>query len=122
MKFESPVPEFSWIPLEAVKGFLAVPFAMGLAPYDEPLPARLDDLDEWHRKDLFREGNELKGWIEVEDGKITAWGQHGGGRIGVTRLKIGPKTLTVKAKAMPDLLPEPVVTEASLRFTEAYGG
>ena len=99
MKFESSATAVSWIPFEAVKGFLALPFDMGLAHYDEPLPARLDDLDEWHRRDLFRECNELKGWIEVEDGKITAWGQHGGGRIGVTRLKIGPKTLTVKAKA-----------------------
>jgi hypothetical protein len=122
MKFESSVTAVSWIPFEAVKGFLAVPFDMGLAHYDEPLPSRLDDLDDWHRKDLFRECNELKGWIEVEDGKITAWGQHGGGRIGVTRLKIGPKTLTVKAKAMPDIRPEPVVTETFVRFTQTCGG
>jgi hypothetical protein len=122
MKFESSVTAVSWIPFEAVNGFLAVPFGMGLAHYDEPLPARLDDLDEWHRKDLFRECNELKGWIEVEDGKIAAWGQHGGGRIGVTRLRIGPKTLTVKAKAMPDIRPEPVVTETHVRFTQTCGG
>jgi hypothetical protein len=122
MKYESSVTAVSWIPFEAVKGFLAVPFGMGLAHYDEPLPPRLDDLDEWHRKDLFRECNELKGWIEVEDGKIAAWGQHGGGRIGVTRLKIGPKTLTVKAKAMPDIRPEPVVTETYVRFTQTCGG
>ena len=122
MKFESSVTAVSWIPFEAVKGFLAMPFDMGLAHYDEPLPSRLDDLDEWHRKDLFRECNELKGWIEVEDGKITAWGQHGGGRIGVTRLKIGPKTLTVKAKAMPDIRSEPVVTETYVRFTQTCGG
>ncbi len=122
MKFESSVTAVSWIPFEAVNGFLAVPFGMGLAHYDEPLPARLDDLDDWHRKDLFRECNELKGWIEVEDGRIAAWGQHGGGRIGVTRLKIGPKTLTVKAKAMPDIRPEPVVTAAYVRFTQTCGG
>ena len=122
MKFESSVTAVSWIPFEAVKGFLGVPFAMGLAHYDEPLPARLDDLDEWHRKDLFRECNELKAWIEVEDGKITAWGQHGGGRIGVTRLKLGPKTVTVKAKAMPDIRPEPVVTDDYVRFSQTCGG
>jgi hypothetical protein len=122
MKYESSVTAVSWIPFEAVKGFLAVPFAMGMAHYDEPLPSRLDDLDEWHRMDLFRECNELKGWIEVDDGKITAWAQNGGGRIGVTRLKIGPKTLTVKAKAMPDIRPEPVVTETYVRFTQTCGG
>ena len=122
MKFESSVTAVSWIPFEAVKGFLAMPFDMGLAHYDEPLPGRLDDLDAWHRKDLFRECNELKGWIEVEEGKIAAWGQHGGGRIGVTRLKLGPKSITVKAKAMPDIRPDPVVTDTYVRFTQTCGG
>jgi hypothetical protein len=122
MKFESSVTAVSWIPSEAVKGFLAMPFAMGLAHYDEPLPAMLDDLEEWHKKDLFREANELRGWIEVEDGKITGYGQEGKGRIGVTRLKLGPKTVTVKAKAMPDIRPEPVVTDTYVRFTQTCGG
>ena len=99
-----------------------MPFAMGLAHYDEPLPAMLDDLEEWHKKDLFREANELRGWIEVEDGKITGYGQQGKGRIGVTRLKLGPKTVTVKAKAMPDIRPEPVVTDTYVRFTQTCGG
>jgi hypothetical protein len=122
MKFESSVTAVSWIPSEAVKGFLAMPFAMGLAHYDEPLPARLDDLEQWHAQDLFREANELRGWIEVEDGKIIGYGQEGKGRIGVTRLKLGPKTVTVKAKAMPDIRPEPVVTETYVRFTQTCGG
>ena len=122
MKFESSITAVSWIPFEAVKGFLAMPFAMGLAHYDEPLPARLDDLEHWHKQDLFREANELRGWIEVEDGKITGYGQDGMGRIGVTRLKLGPKTVTVKAKAMPDIRPEPVVTETYVRFTQTCGG
>lgn len=122
MKFESSVTAVSWIPFEAVKGFLAMPFAMGLAHYDEPLPARLDDLEQWHKQDLFREANELRGWIEVEDGRITGYGQEGKGRIGVTRLKLGPKTVTIKAKAMPDIRPEPVVTETSVRFTQTCGG
>jgi hypothetical protein len=122
MKFESSVTAVSWIPSEAVKGFLAMPFAMGLAHYDEPLPAKLDDLDQWHKQDLFREANELRGWIEVEDGKITAYGQEGKGRIGATRLKLGPKTVTVKAKAMPDIRPEPVVTDTYVRFTQTCGG
>jgi len=122
MKFESSVTAVSWIPFEAVKGFLAMPFDMGLAHYDEPLPARLDDLNEWHKRDLFREANELLGWIEVEDGKITGYGQSGGGRIGVTRLKLGPKSVTVKAKAMADIQPEPEVTDTYVRFKQTCGG
>src|SRR5260370_33346023 len=99
MKIQSSVTAVSWIPYEAVKGFLAMPFAMGLAHYDEPLPARLDDLDQWHRQDLFREANELRGWIEVEDGKITGSCQEGKVRIGVTRLRLRPKTRNAEAKA-----------------------
>ncbi len=145
MRYESSVTAISWIPAEAVKGFLGVPFEMGLAHYDHPLPEILDDLDEWHRKDLFRECNELKGWIEVEGGApgaglagpgasrgdvppqinvgtITACGQAGGGRIGVTRLKLGPTSVTVKAKSMPDIRPAPVVTADYVRFTQTCGG
>ena len=122
MKYESSVTAVSWIPFEAVNGFLALPFGMGLAHYDEPLPSRLDDIDAWHRKDLFREANELRGWIEVEHGKITGYGQEGKGRIGATRLNLGVKTLTVKAKPMPDIRPQPEVTDTYVRFTQTCGG
>jgi hypothetical protein len=122
MKFESSVTAVSWIPFEAVQGFLAMPFDMGLAHYDQPLPSRLEDIEDWHRQDLFREANELRGWIEVEDGKITGYGQEGKGRIGATRLKLGPKTVTVKAKPMPDIRPEPEVTATYVRFTQTCGG
>ena len=116
MRYESSVTAISWIPSEAVKGFFGVPFEMGLTHYDEMLPDQLDDLDEWHRRDLFRECNELKGWIEVEDGQIVAHGQEGGGRIGVTRMKVGPKTLTVNAKGLADIRPDAEVTDEHGRF------
>jgi len=122
MKYESSVTAVSWIPFEAVQGFLAVPFEMGLAHYDEPLPSQLDDIDAWHGQDLFREANELRGWIEVENGRITGYGQDGRGRIGATRLKLGPKTITVKAKAMPDIRSQPEVTDTYVRFTQTCGG
>ena len=122
MRYESSVTAISWIPAEAVRGFLGIPFDMGLAHYDDPLPEHLDDLDEWHRRDLFRECNELKGWIDVVDGKIVGYGQQGGGRIGVTRLKLGPKAVSVKAKSMPDIRPDPTVTDDYVRFVQTCGG
>src|SRR5437660_10782045 len=45
MKYESSVTAVSWIPFEAVKGFLPMPFDMAHAHYDESLPALLDDID-----------------------------------------------------------------------------
>ena len=122
MQYKSSVTAVSWIPAEAVKGFLGVPFEMGIAHYDDALPESLGNLDEWHRKDLFRECNELKAWIEVEDGRIVSYGQDGGGRIGVTRLKVGPKTVTFKAQAFADIRPAPEVTADYVRFTQTCGG
>src|SRR5260370_2367378 len=58
MKFESSVTAVSWIPFEAVKGFLAMPFDMGLAPYDEPLPALLHHPYDWRQPDPLRQGTE----------------------------------------------------------------
>ena len=49
-----------------------LPFEWGVAHYDEPPHDRLLDLDALEENDLFREANELKAWIEVDDdGKIT---------------------------------------------------
>jgi hypothetical protein len=74
-----------------------------------------------HRADLFREANELHGWIEVEDGKITDYGQTGRGRIGLTRLKLGPKEIAVPAVAMPTLQ-NAEVGDGWVRFTQTAGG
>jgi hypothetical protein len=74
-----------------------------------------------HRADLFREANELQAWVEVEDGKITDYGQAGRGRIGLTRLKLGPKEIAVPAVAMPTLQ-NAEVGDGWVRFTQTAGG
>src|SRR5256885_3692143 len=89
MRIESSVTSISWIPSEAVEGLPKVPFSLGVAHYDDPPPDRVDYIETMHRADLFREANELKAWIEVEDGKIVEHGHAGRGRIGLTRLKLG---------------------------------
>ena len=70
MRIESSVTSISWIPSEAVEGLPKLPFTLGVAHYDSPPPDRVDNIDTMHRADLFREANELKAWVEVEDGKI----------------------------------------------------
>ncbi len=103
MRIESSVTSISWIPSEAVEGLPKLPFTFGVAHYDDPPPERVDHIETMHRADLFREANELKGWIEVEGGKIVDYGHVGRGRIGLTRLKLGPKEIAVPAVAMPTL-------------------
>ena len=121
MRIESSVTSISWIPSEAVEGMPKLPFSMGVAHYDQPPPDRIDHIETMHRADLFREANELKGWIEVENGKIVDQGHGGRGRIGLTRLKVGPKEIAVKAVALPTLQ-KIEVGDDFVRFTQTAGG
>ncbi len=123
MRVESSVTSITWIPSEAIKGMPKLPFEMGIAHYDEPPHDRLLDLDAMHENDLFREANELKAWIEVEDdGEITGHGYTGGGRIGVTRLKLGRREIAFPAVQYPLIQAEPEVVDGSVKFTQSAGG
>jgi len=121
MRIESSVTSISWIPSEAVEGLPKLPFTFGVAHYDDPPPERVDHIETMHRADLFREANELKAWIEVEGEKIVDHGHTGRGRIGLTRLKLGPKELAVPAVAMPTLQ-NSEVGDGWVRFTQTAGG
>jgi len=122
MRIASSVTSISWIPSEAVEGLPKLPFTFGVAHYDDPPPDRIDHIETMHRADLFREANELKAWIEVDDsGKIVDHGHGGQGRIGLTRLKLGPKEIAVPAVAMPTLQ-NSEVGDGWVRFTQTAGG
>jgi hypothetical protein len=123
MRIESSVTSITWIPSEAIKGMPKLPFEMGVAHYDEPPHDRLLDLDAMHENDLFREANELKAWIEVEDGgKITGQGYEGGGRIGVTRLKLGRREIAFPAVQYPLIQADPEVGDGWVKFVQSAGG
>jgi mannose-6-phosphate isomerase-like protein (cupin superfamily) len=121
VRIESSVIAISWIPSEAVEGLAKMPFSFGVAHYDDAPPDQLVDIDLMHRADLFREANELRAWIEVDDGKIVDHGHNGRGRIGVTRLKVGPKKMVVPAVAMPTLQGVDA-GDGWVRFTQTAGG
>ncbi len=122
MRVESSVTSVSWIPLEAVEGTTRLAFSAGLAHYDQPPPELMTDLEELRRADRFRFANELRGHIEVDGGRIVGWGQEGGGHIGATILRGIGRSVTVPAVAYPDLRPDPVTSEASVRFVQTAGG
>src|SRR3954469_9335288 len=122
MRYESSVTAVTWIPSEAISGMPKLPFEAGIAHYDDPPPDQLDDLDEWHRRDAFREANELRAWIEVEDGRITGHGQDGRALIGVTRMKIAGREIGFKAVQYELLRPEPQVGEGFVRFLQTAAG
>ena len=122
MRVESSVTSVSWIPSEALKGMYRVPMDLGIGHYDQPPPDELDDLEALRAADRFRFANVLRAWIEVEDGRIVDFGRDGGGRIGSTTVRLGPKAVTFAAVALPDLQPEPEVGDGWVRFQQTAGG
>ena len=121
-RVESSVTAISWIPSEAIAGLSKVPFEMGVTHYDAPPPDHLDDLEELRRTDRFREANELRAFIEVEDGRIVGHGHLGQGHIGATTVRVGRAAIRFPAVHLPDIRPEPVVTATSVRFVQTVGG
>ena len=112
----------SWIPSEAIEGPSKLPFEFGITHYDPPPPERIEDLEELRSQDRFREANELRAYIEVEDGRIVDFGHLGKGHIGSTRVKLGPAAVRFPAVHLPDLRPDPEVGPTSVRFVQTVGG
>ncbi len=124
MRYESSVLSLSWIPSEAIRGLSKPAFDLGPLHYDDPPPETVagpEELEALRAGDRFRFGNELRAWIEVEDGRIVDHGQSGGCHIGVTKLKLG-RTFSVAAVTMPELRPEAEVGRGWVRFTQTAGG
>lgn len=116
----------SWIPSEAVRGMTRLPFEHGLTHYDAAPPDRLDGPEhvaQLRDADRFRFANVMTAWIEVDDGgKITDWGQDGGGMIGSTTLGLAGRSASFSAVPYPDLRREPEVGDGWVRFTQTAGG
>jgi len=123
-RHESSVTAISWIPREAIEGVSKVPFELGVTHYDAPPPAHIgpDDLEELRRTDRFREANELRAFIEVEDGRIVDQGYLAGGKIGATTVRLGPAAIRFAAVHLPDIQKEPEVGPSSVRFVQTVGG
>ena len=128
MRIDGSVTSISWIPSEAVKGVMKLPFSVGVAHYDDPPPETLGEegqvvatLDDLRRDDRFRFANHLTAWIEVQDGAITGWGQGGEPMIGSTTMRAG-RSVTVAAVPFEPIRPEPEVGDGWVRFRQSAGG
>ncbi len=121
-RFESSVTAISWIPSEAISGPSKIPFELGVTHYDEPPPDRLEDLEQLRTSDRFREANEVRAFIEVDDGRIVNAGHLGQGHIGATTVRVGPAALRFPAVHLPDIQVEPEIGPSSARFVQTVGG
>jgi hypothetical protein len=124
MRIESSVTAISWIPPEAIEGMPKIPFDLGVGHYDDPPPDQLGegDLERLRDDDRFREANVLKAWIDVEDGKVVGFGQEGGGLVGSTTFRMGPKDVVFAGVPFEILRPEPEVLGDRVRFVQTVGG
>jgi hypothetical protein len=122
MRFESCVTSISWIPSEAVEGVVQLPFEMHVGHYDLPPPDLIDDLEALRAADRFRFANQLRAWIEVEDGRIVDSGYSGGAVMGATHVRIGPLPVTFAATAFPTIQSEPEIAGDHARFVQTAGG
>jgi hypothetical protein len=121
-RVESSVTALSWIPRDAMEGMGKLAADLGVSHWDLPPPDRLDNLDDLIAAAAIRLANELRAWIEVEDGQIRSYGQLGQGRIGRTTLRAGPRQVVFPAVAFPDLRPPPEVGASWDRFVQTAGG
>ncbi len=122
MRITSSVTSVSWIPSEAITGPMRVPIDIGIGHYDDPLPDHIDDLEALRQADRFRFANELRAWIEVEDGRVVDAGYSGRGLIGATTANLGVGRITIPAVQFPDLQQEPVLSATSATFVQTTGG
>jgi len=124
MRYEKSVTAISWIPSEAISGMPKLPFELGIGHYDEPPPDELaaGDLERLRDDDRFREANFLKAWVDVDDGKIVDHGYSGGGLVGSTTFKVGPKSIVVPGVAFETIRSDPEVSDEKVRFVQTVGG
>lgn len=124
MRVEKSVTAVTWIPSEAIEGMPKLPFELGITHYDQPPPDRLSpgQLEELRDADRFREANELRAWIEVDDGKIVDTGYSGGALVGTTHVKVGPKTIGFPGVKYPLIQAEPEVGPDWVKFVQSAGG
>jgi Cyclic nucleotide-binding domain len=124
MRIEKSVTSVTWIPSEAIEGMPKLPFELGITHYDAPPPDRLGEgeLERLRDADRFREANELRAWVEVEDGKIVVSGYSGRALVGSTHVELGPKTLAFAGVAYPLIQEEPEQGPDWVKFVQSAGG
>jgi CRP-like cAMP-binding protein len=121
-RVESSVTSVSWIPLDAMQGLRKLAADLQVGQWDLPPPDRLDSLDDLLAHDAIRFANELRAFIDVEDGRITGHGRLGGSRVGRTTMHAGSKEVAFSPVALPDLCPDPETGTTWVRFVQTAGG
>jgi hypothetical protein len=122
MRYEAAVTSLSWIPSEAIPGMMRLPFDLGPTHYDDPPPDKVNDIQALARSGAVRFINDLRAWVEVENGLIVKYAHSGRGWMGRTKLGFGSRKFLYPSIGMPDIRPEPEASKLSVRFVQTAGG
>lgn len=122
MRYESAITSLSWIPSEAIGGIMRLPFDLGPTHYDDPPPDQIHDIQGLARSGAVRFINDLRAWVEVENGLIVRHGQSGHGWMGRTKLGFGSRKFLYPSIGMPDIRPEPEASKLAVHFIQTAGG
>src|SRR5207245_4059038 len=122
MRYESSTTSVSWIPSEAIPGMMRLPFDLGPVHYDDPPSDQLTDIEALSRSGAVRFINELRAWVEVENGWIVRHGHSGRGWMGKTKLGFGSRKILYPTIGMRDIRPQPEASKLSVRFVQTTGG
>ena len=120
VRIQSSVTSLSWLPSEAVEGMPRLPFDVGLTQYDPPPPDRLGDLTRLRDENAVRAVNELRAWIEVDDGRIVEHGFSGDAFVNPPRVRAA--AVAFRAAELPPVAQEPEVGDGWVRFVHTAGG
>ena len=122
MRVEGSVTSVSWIPSASVTGAVyGVPFEIGISHYDDPPPDVLASIDALLESDRARLVNDLRAWIDVDEGVIVGHGQCGNGQVGATRLHVGRHDVRLAAVAMPTRRRTERLGIDAVRFVQTAG-
>jgi hypothetical protein len=122
MRIDASATAITWLPFEALDRIPRVPLELAIAHYDEPPPEVVPELDELRLRDAFREANELRAWIDVDDGEIVDYGRTGRSVLPDAGLELEDRQISFAAVEFPVIQPEPEVGDGWVRFTQTVGG
>jgi hypothetical protein len=122
MRIGASATAITWLPFEALDRIPTIPLELAVAHYDEPPPDAAPDLDELRQRDGFREANELRAWIDVDEGEIVDYGRTGRSVLSDAGLELEDRQISFAAVEFPVIQPEPEVGDGWVRFTQTVGG
>lgn len=122
MRIESSVTAITWLPFSVLDAMPNLPLGIALAHFDEPPPEPLCDVDRLRAADAFREANELRAWISVENGRIVDYGRGGRTFVAGARIDRANEQIAFPAVEFPVLRPEAEVGDGFVRFQQTVGG